>query len=57
MYKNEYNHHIGFISATPGGQKMKFRFGTPNKQHFTIMGGSCVTEDLILSLGKVIHCS
>jgi transposase len=33
---------LGFISATPTGRKMKF--------HFTIMDGSCVTEDFIFWL-------
>ena len=36
---------LGFISATPTGRKMKF--------HFTIMDGSCVTEDFIFWLTEL----
>jgi transposase len=38
---------LGFISATPSGRKMKF--------HFTIMDGSCVTEDFIFWLIQLHH--
>jgi Transposase and inactivated derivatives len=38
---------LGFISATPNGRKMKF--------HFTIMDGSCVTEDFVFWLIQLHH--
>jgi transposase len=38
---------LGFITATPGGRKMNF--------HFTIMDGSCVTEDFVFRLIQLHH--
>lgn len=38
---------LGFIMATPGGRKMNF--------HFTIMDGSCVTEDFVFWLIQLHH--
>ena len=38
---------LGFISVLPTGRKMKF--------HFTIMDGSCVTEDFVFWLTQLHH--
>jgi hypothetical protein len=38
---------LGLISTTPTGRKMKF--------HFTIMDGSCVTEDFVFWLIQLHH--
>ena len=47
IYSRRNQSGLGFISLTPGGRKMKF--------HFTIMDGSCVTEDFIFWLTELHH--